>query len=210
MARKQQKEKMGCLQRIWHGIISLIKGVLIFFGILLVIGFIIGDSDKENTEVEQPVVTETITSTVAPTTTVKPTDIPTAAPTPTFSEQPTEVPTAIPTKEPLEIILKYPELGEYGVYYTFNENVEKAEESDKETIIQCYVPAGDYTLTNEGKYPTFVYIYSKETVISSFGWEEPAETWVSQMLQVGDSCEIAVAENHYINLQQNDVFKLVQ
>ena len=187
---------MGCLQRLIHGIFRFVKGVLIFFGILLVIGFVVGDSDNENATVEQPTATAVITSTVAP--------------TPTLTKPATEAPTEAPTKEPVEIILKYPELGQYGVYYTFNENVDKAEEADKETIIQCYIPAGKYTLTNEGKYPTFVYINSRETVSSSLGWEEPAETWVSQMLQVGDSCEITVAEEHYINLQQNDVFKLVE
>lgn len=110
---------------------------------------------------------------------------------------------------PQTITLRYPELGEYGEYYTFNQNVKKAEETDKETIIQCYVPAGKYTLTNDGNYPTFVFIYSRETVISSMGWEEPAETWSSDMLLVGDSCEIEVKEDHYINLQQNNVFTLV-
>lgn len=211
MARKQQKEKMGCLQRIWHGIIRLIKCVLIFFGILLVIGFIIGDSDKKNTTVEQPTATAVITSTVVPTTTAKPTESPTVAPTPTFTKSTTEAPTATPTKEPVEIILKHPELGQYGVYYTFNEKVEKAEESDKETIIQCFVPAGVYTVTNVDRSPwTFVYVYSKETIITDAGWEEPAETWVSPMLKVGESCEVTIPEGWYINLQEKDHFKLVQ
>jgi hypothetical protein len=123
----------------------------------------------------------------------------------------TAIPTAIPTEAPLEIVLTYPELGEYGVHYTFNANVEKAEESDKETIIQCFIPAGTYTATYEGNGPwSFVYIYSKETIISDFGWEEPADVWVSQQLKPGESCEIAIKEGYYINLQQNDVFKLVK
>lgn len=198
MAKQHEQKKMGCLHRLFHGIFQFIKGVLIFFGLLLVIGFVIGDSEKSDKVVESPAPTETFTHTIVKETTT--------APTPTLKE----TPPASPTKEPVEIILKYPELGQYGVYYTFNENVEKAEESDKTTKLQCYVPAGNYTLINEGKYPAFVFIYSKETRITSSGWEEPVDCWASNMLQVGDSCEISVAENYYINLQQNNVFKLIK
>ena len=144
-------------------------------------------------------------NTTATTTTKKPAITQSATNTPVPDTKATEQPDA-----PLTITLRYPELGEYGEYYTFNQNVEKAEASDKETVIQCYVPAGKYTLTNEGNHPTFVFIYSRKTVISSMGWEEPAESWASQMLQVGDSCDIEVKEDHYINLQQNDVFRLIE
>lgn len=113
-------------------------------------------------------------------------------------------------EEPLTITLKYPELGEYGEYYTFNKNVKKAGASDKNTVIQCYVPAGKYTITNEGNYPAFVFIYSRKTVINSSGWEEPAEYWQSDMLQPGDACDIEVPKDHYIKLFQNNVWKLVE
>ena len=178
---KQQKEKKGCMQRLF-------RTLLIFAGILIFLSLISSDSDKEN----------------------QPSTQTTATPVITASTVPTATPTITPTEEPFEIILKHPELGEYGVYYTFNEKVEKAEESDKETIIQCFVPAGVYTVTNIDRSPwTFVYVYSKETRISDFGWEEPAETWVSPMLKVGESCEVTIPEGWYINLQEQDHFKLV-
>ncbi len=123
----------------------------------------------------------------------------------------TAAPTAAPTEESYDILLKWSELGEYGKYFTFNESVEKAEESDKETIIQYFVPAGTYTITNEGKGPwAYVNIYSKETIITEDGWEEPAETGGSPRLLPGDSCEMTIPEGWYIELQENYVFRLVQ
>lgn len=144
-------------------------------------------------------------NTTTTTTTKKPAITQSATNTPVPDTKATEQPA-----EKLTITLRYPELGEYGEYYTFNQNVEKAEESDKHTDIQCYVPAGKYTATNEGKYPAFIFIYSRETVINSGGWEEPAECWSSDMLQPGDTCDIEVPEGHYIELFQNNVWKLVE
>ena len=142
---------------------------------------------------------------------------PTATKTPSVTQSATNTPvpisdtsTTVQPEEPLTIFLKYPELGEYGEYYTFNKNVKKAEASDKNTVIQCYVPAGKYTVTNEGNYPAFVFIYSRKTVINSSGWEEAAEYWQSDMLQPGDSCDIEVPEDHYIKLFPNNVWKLVE
>lgn len=161
-----------------------------------------------------PIVIQTAKVTVAPTAaptatpTAKPTSTPTAAPTATATVQPTE--TVAPTAEPLVITLKYPDLGEYGRYYTFNENVAKATAEDLNTVIQCFIPTGTYTLTNEGKYPTFVFIYSEETRITDAGWEEPVDAWSSGMLKVGDACEITIEEGHYIKLLTNDTFRLVQ
>ena len=185
---------------------KLLKKICVLLFCLCVFATIIGDDDDANTASTATKATAAPTAALTSAPTKAPTEQPTTIPT----KKPTEAPTSVPTEAPLVIVLTYPELGEYGEYYTFNANVAKAEESDKETIIQCYVPAGKYTLTNEGQYPTFVFIYSRKTVISSFGWEEPAETWTSQMLQVGDSCDIEIKEDHYINLQENNVFKLVQ
>ena len=178
---RKAKKKPGCLTRLFQ-----------FFFIFIVLAVLFGAGNDG---------TETTTSTggtIRPTATVKATQKPTAAPT------------VEPTEELFTIRLVSPELGEYGKYYTFNENVAKAEDSDKETIIQCFVPAGRYTVTNEGKYPTYVLVYSEKTVINEDGWEEPADTWGSSLLKVGASCEITVKEGHYINLQENDVFQLIQ
>lgn len=123
----------------------------------------------------------------------------------------TAAPTAAPTEKRLEILLKYPELGEYGKFYTMNEKVEKAEESDKETITQYFVPAGTYTVTYEGRSPwSYVNVYTKETIITEYGWEECADCWISEQLKPGDSCEVTVPEGWYIHLNENDVFRLVQ
>lgn len=118
--------------------------------------------------------------------------------------EPIPTPT-VESEETLEIVLAYPELGEYGRYHTFNED------TDAETIVQYFVPAGVYTVTNVDRSPwTFVYTYSNETQITNAGWEEPAESWVSPMLKVGESCEVTIPEGWYIELQEKDHLKLVQ
>jgi hypothetical protein len=171
----------SCLEKV-------LKGILAFICLILLVTFISGDDEKEATPT-----TTTITATRKPT------------------QAPADAHTVAPTEKHLEITLEWSKLGEYGKYYTFNENVEKAEESDKETIIQYFVPAGDYIITNVDRSPwTFVNMYSEKTVITNSGWEEPAEGWVSEMLKPGDSCEITVNEGYYLELHDNDHFKLVQ
>lgn len=160
----------------------------------LILLAVVGNSNSNDTAT---------TSTTAAT--KKPAMTQSATNTPVPEVKATEQPDA-----PLTITLQYPELGEYGEYYTFNQNVMKAAESDKNTIIQCYVPAGKYTATNEGNYPAFILIYSRKTVINSSGWEEAAECWQSDMLQPGDTCDIEVPEDYYIKLFQNNVWKLVE
>lgn len=189
---KKQKNSSCCL-------FSFFRILFTFAFLLLVIGFIgVGSVNKD---------TSGSSVTAKATATTKVTAKPTVAPT----EKATEHPTVEPTEKPLEIILRYPELGEYGRFYTMNEKVEKAEESDKETIIQCFVPAGTYIVTYEGRGPwSYVYMYTEKHVITEYGWEEPADAWVSQQLRPGDSCEVTVPEGWYIHLNENDVFSLVQ
>lgn len=203
------KQRRGCLGGFFRIIWKLIKAFVFFVGAFVILAIVLAlnsnDAEKAPAPSKVPTAISTIQkSTPAPTKaqTQKPTATPTIAPTPT--------PTVKPTEKPIVIQLAHPALGKYGKYYTFNENVAKAEDSDKETIIQCFVPAGRYTVTNEGKYPTYVLVYSEKTVINEDGWEEPAETWGSSLLKVGASCEITVKEGHYINLQENDVFQLIQ
>lgn len=184
---KKKKSRSGCLV------------VIILF---LLIGSRFGSIETKTVTPSATATKAAVTATPTVTTTKQPTTEPTIKPTAT--------PTTEPTAEPLVIYLRYPELGEYGRYYTFNATVEKATKEDMNTVIQCFVPVGTYTLTNEGKYPTFVYVYSEETQITSAGWEEPADGWVSKMLQVGDSCETTIEEGYYIKLLDNDTFKLVQ
>lgn len=187
----KKKKTSGCFSK-------LCKGIFCIFCFLVIISFL-----NKNVDGQKKKQSTTAAVTITATTTVSHTEPPTIE----LSSSSTEEIVA----EPDEIVLKWPELGEYGVYYTFNENVKKATDSDKKTIIQCFVPSGVYTVTNIDCSPwTFVYVYSKETVISDSGWEEPAETWVSPMLKVGESCEVTIPEGWYINLQKNDNFKLVQ
>lgn len=194
---KQKEKRSGCC------LFKLVKWFLCFLAFTVVIALFVGnDSDKDTVEPTIAVTSSTATTSA----TEAPVDTPTYEPV----EKATAEPTEAPNPEPFEIVLKWPDLGEYGVYYTFNENIKKAEESDRNTVIQCFVPAGVYTVTNVDCSPwTFLYTYSKETVISENGWEEPADGWTSPMLKPGESCEVTIPEGWYIKLQENDNFKLV-
>ena len=183
---KKEKKKSGCIGRIIKILFSIM--------VLIAIAAGAGNSNKDkNTSTAIPTTQPTAKATIQPTAKV------------------TETPQAKQTEEPLTIILKYPELGEYGRYYTMNDKVKKAAESDKETIIQCFVPAGSYIVTYEGKAPwSYVNVYTEETVITEDGWEEYADTWISKQLKQGDSCEVTVPEGWYIHLNENDIFRLVE
>lgn len=176
------KKKRGCG--------SLIFVCLVFVATLGVLGGDSGSSTPKATTTKAAIVTK--------------------IPSVTISEKPTAKPTVKPTEKPLEIYLRYPELGEYGRYYVWNLFAERATKEDMYTVIQCFVPPGTYTVTNVGRYPTCVFVYSKETIITDVGWEEAVDGWASGILQVGDSCEVTVKEDYYIKLLQNDNFKLVQ
>lgn len=180
------KKKGGCG--------SLVFVFIVFFATLGVLGGDGGSSTPKATATKAAIVTK--------------------IPSVTISEKPTSKPTTKqtvePTEKPLVIYLRYPELGEYGRYYVWNLFAERATKDDMYTVIQCFVPPGTYTVTNVGRYPTCVFVYSKETIITDMGWEEAADGWASGILQVGDSCEVTVEEGYYIKLLQNDNFKLVQ
>lgn len=122
----------------------------------------------------------------------------------------TAAPTATPTEEKLEILLAYPDHAGYGKWYTFNLGVEKATDADRTKKLQCFVPAGDYVVTNESKYWACVYVYANETAISEEGWEEHTDGWASPILKAGESCDITVPEGWYVLLQEPNIFRLVQ
>ena len=176
------KKKRGCG--------SLIFVFIVFVATLGVLGADSGSSTPKATTTKAAIVTK--------------------IPSVTISEKPTAKPTVKQTEKPLEIYLRYPELGEYGRHYVWNLFAERATKEDMYTVIQCFVPPGTYTVTNVGRYPTCVFVYSKETIITDVGWEEAVDGWASGILQVGDSCEVTVKEDYYIKLLQNDNFKLVQ
>ena len=181
------KKQPGCFTRV----------IQVFIVFVIISAFAGATNDNEDSSSNGTTIQETHTA--------KATAAPTMEPTAAHTVEPTIAPTAAP----FTIYLEFPNLGEYGRYYTFNENVEKAEESDKHTVIQCFVPAGTYIVTNEGKYPTYVHCYSAETVYTDDGWEEPRWAYGSSRLDVGDSCKVTVKSGYYIKLLDNDIFKLV-
>lgn len=198
MAIQSEKTKGSAEKKKFGGCFgTLCKGI--FYAVCFIVVLSLLNKDLNGQKKERPATAAvTVTATAASSHTEPPTT------------ELTSASTEETIAEPAEIILCYPELGEYGQYYTFNENVEKATEEDKNTIIQCFVPAGDYIVSNEGKYPNFVYVYSKETVISEDGWEEPADGYISPMLQPGESCDMTIKDGYYIKLLDNTSFKLTR
>ncbi len=183
-SQKQTKKSKGCLGRSFKAIIWLLA-------LFAIIGILGQNKKSQKTESTVPTATVTATATVMAT-----------------KASATETPTKDPEKE--EIVLHYPDLGEYGRYYTMNGSVEKATDEDKETIIQCFVPAGDYLVINETKYPRYVNVYSEKTIITDMGWEEAADGYVSEQMQPGGSCKITIKEGYYIKLMDNTTFRLIR
>lgn len=117
----------------------------------------------------------------------------------------TNVPEATEQTEKLAFDLVAGELGEYGVPVTFNKGTD-----NEETITAYHIPAGEYTATNIGKYMTQLSIYSDETHTTESGYEEPAETILTKLIDVGATETFTIADGQYIELQEPASFRIEQ
>ncbi|TCL44462.1 hypothetical protein [Harryflintia acetispora] len=93
------------------------------------------------------------------------------------------------------------EAGEYGKLVTYNKGTEF-----EKTFYAYYVPASVYTVTNVGEYMGQICIYSGETYITEEGWEEPAESFGVELLDVDETTTITVKDGQYIEIQAPDEF----
>ncbi len=104
-------------------------------------------------------------------------------------------------EEKLSFELVAGEAGEYGTPVIFNKGTDL-----EETIIAYHVPAGTYTVTNNGEYMNQISIYSDETHITEEGWEEPAEAFGAKLIDAGKTDTISIEEGQYIELSEPAFF----
>lgn len=95
------------------------------------------------------------------------------------------------------------EENEYAELLTLNAGTE----FEKSQFVY-YLPIGTYMAKNVSSYPSQINVYSRETHITEEGWEEPGETIFVKLLQVGESVELAIDDNQYIEIHKPDIIEL--
>lgn len=154
--------------------------------VAVVVSFIIvGLNPEKNETAEANIPAQTVPATIVPATTTPKTSAPIATVAPESS---------------LRFTLTAGEKGEYGELMTLNKDTEF-----EETQYVYYIPAGVYIATNCGEYTDQISIYSREIVITSEGWEEPAETFGAHLIQPGETAEMHIEENQYIEIHEPSI-----
>lgn len=128
-----------------------------------------------------------------------PTTLPSLPETPVIEESPVES-----QNENTTITLIAGENNEYAELLTMNAGTEF-----EETQYVYYLPAGTYTATNINEnYPGQINVYSRDISVNEEGLEEPAETFFVKLLQVGESTEVTINKDQYIEIHEPDQFEL--
>ena len=94
------------------------------------------------------------------------------------------------------------EAGEYGELFTVNKGNEF-----EETYYVYRVPSGTYKVTNVGDYMSQVNVYSDELKKTEEGWDEYAETFAVELLDVNKSATITIGEGQHIHIDEPSEFK---
>lgn len=124
--------------------------------------------------------------------------------TPTITQTPTTESIAEAVTEPaLTIELVAGEAGEYGELFTVNKDTEF-----EETYYIYHIPAGTYSVTNNGEYMSQFNVYSDEIVKNDSGWEEVAESFYVKVLDVDASDTFTIADGQHIEIQEPAKFTL--
>lgn len=95
--------------------------------------------------------------------------------------------------------------GEYGKMITYNKGTEF-----EENFYAFYIPAGTYIVTNTGKYMSQLNVYSDEIAKNDAGWEEPAETYFANLVDVNSSVTVTIKEGQHIEIAEPSNFKFEQ
>lgn len=122
-------------------------------------------------------------------------DQPTIPPTANTTSNNTTVETASQEKLTFELVAG--EQGEYGKMITYNKDTEF-----EENFYAYYIPAGTYTVTNIGDYLTQVNVYSDEIAVNSSGWEEPAEIFFADRIEIGETKTIVIEDGQHIEIAE--------
>lgn len=95
--------------------------------------------------------------------------------------------------------------GEYGKPITYNKGTEF-----EENFYAFYVPAGTYVVTNTGEYMSQLNVYSDDIVKNDDGWEEPAEVYFVNLVDVNSSVTVTIEEGQHIEIAEPSYFKFEQ
>ena len=95
------------------------------------------------------------------------------------------------------------EEGEYGELFTMNKGTEF-----EETYYIYHVPSGTYTVTNTGEYMNQFNVYSDEITVNDAGWEEVAEVFYAEVLDVGASDAVTIEDGQFIEIHEPGKFLL--
>ena len=111
----------------------------------------------------------------------------------------TQAPTTEATepKSTVSIELIAGEAGEYGELFTINKDTEF-----EETYYMYHIPAGTYTVTNAGEYMSQFSVYSDEIVVNDSGWEEVAEIFYAEVLDVDESDTFTIEDGQFIEIHE--------
>ncbi len=101
------------------------------------------------------------------------------------------------------IILEAGEENEYSEKLTVNAGTET-----EENLIIYVLPAGKYSVRNIAEKPDQFNVYSKETVTTEEGREEPAEIGFVKLLQPEESAEFEMKDNQYIEIHEPAKFEI--
>ena len=186
--QKPKKKTSGCL-----------VAILIVIG-LSCLSALSGNHNKNNGQhssaPNEPTVTTAVSTTVTePSTTAAET----AAPEESSAESQTE--STAEEAEPIRIVAD--EENEYSEEYTLNAGTDMPD-----TNIVYFLPAGRYKVTNVGDYRNQFNVYSRETHITDEGWEEAADSLPALLLEPGESQEVTIPEDYYIEIH-GGAFELV-
>lgn len=172
MPQQKPKKKNGCL-----------IAVLIFLGLGFLSSLAKGGKNDSGTTQKPAVTSEPAITTAVPET--EPTNIEEESTAPAESSE--------EDVQPIRIVSG--EENEYSEEYTLNAGTDMPD-----TNIVYFLPVGRYKVTNVGENRNQFNVYSRETYIDDIGWEYPVSTPVVILLEIGESAEVEIPEDHYIEI----------
>lgn len=95
------------------------------------------------------------------------------------------------------------EQGEYGELITLNKDTEF-----EETYYVYRIPAGTYTVTNAGEYPSQFNVYGDTICKTEEGWDELSDSYYVKVLEVGGSDTVTISDGQIIEIHEPGHFKL--
>lgn len=97
------------------------------------------------------------------------------------------------------------EKNEYAELFTLNAGTEF-----EETQYVYYIPVGTYTAKSLSDYSAQISVYSRGIHVTEEGWEEPKEFIFAKVLSAGESTEITIGEDQYIEIHEPDIIELLK